>query len=150
MPNQKIPAKHLSVNHGNPASFRTVGPSCRLVVTSTPETAHETALRVVSFSQVAAARTIDFLPVVNPSEGGTSVEDCKEVQNKQDQQASNSNGQNEYGPTSRQKFSGNGVTDSPKQPGKAPASPQPSGYGLPPVSALSLLMILEQTPRSPK
>jgi len=118
-------------------------------VTSSRFASDEMGCVAPAFLPSSVAGHNNNFPVSNPTAGGTN--DKEEVRkNEIGQQTCNSNEQNEHRPTSRQEFSSNGITDSPKQPGKAPASPQPSGYGLPPVSALSLLMICEQTPRSPR
>jgi len=157
MRNKTVNVPVTPVNRSKPLGFQQVNPSFRLV--SPSAMASETELRVVRNSQVAAARTNNF-PVSNPREGGTSVEDRQEVQNKQDQQARNSNGKNEYGPTNGQEFSSNGLTL--PQSGKVPtpATPNKEASLLPPTGllpiarpvrsrapALSLLMILERSPR---
>jgi len=151
MRNKTVNVPVTPVNRSKPLGFQQVNPSFRLV--SPSAMASETELRVVRNSQVAAARTNNF-PVSNPREGGTSVEDRQEVQNKQDQQARNSNGKNEHGPTNGQEFSSNGITDSSRTCCKASTTPQQPAEGvrlrLPRVRPLSLLMILEQTPRCPR
>lgn len=135
------------VNRSKPLGFQQVNPSFRLV--SPSAMAPEAELRVVRDSQVAAARIYDF-PVSNLNGGSNYVEDCQEV-GKNETEQGNSNSQNEYGSNRRpSQYSSNGLIDSSRMPGKAPATPQtPKGTRLtsPRVPNLFLLMILERSPR---
>jgi hypothetical protein len=155
MRNGKLVPVLRPVNEVSPLSVLT---SYRLV-TSTSETANEAVQQAVRSSQATAACP-DLFPV-NPTRGAKDdqekhVEVCKEANQ------GNNDSQNEYehGSTRRSGNSGDSITTDSYPPSSKFSTPhggQPSSpTGLLPTKKVSrvcppaLLLILEQTPRSPR
>jgi len=153
MPSEKLVSETKSVNQRTPLQFHKVTPIFRS--SSAPEKVIGTDSRVIRSSpSYAGTRVIDFLPVVNNPTKGVVTNDKEEVGKNEIGQTSN-NEQDKHGAANGSKHSSDSVELQPptrKAESNSPRSSQPKGTRSFPrrVPALSLLLICEHTPRSPR